>query len=50
MGLQHAADDGMTEGRVIHIGVTADIDKIQLLYPAFLHICPGNRKKVRTKV
>ena len=36
--LQHAADDGVAEGRMIHIGVTDDIDEVALLPAALLHV------------
>ena len=45
VGLQDPADDGMAEGRMIHIGVTDDIDKIALLPAAGLHIGLGNGQK-----
>ena len=36
--LQHAADDGMSKGGMIHIGVPDDIDKIRSFNPPLFHL------------
>ncbi len=43
VGLQYSADNGMSKGRVIHIGVTDHIDEIKLLYALCFHIFFRNR-------
>ena len=47
--LQDPADDGVSKGRVIHIGVANDIDKVTLLPSPGRHIRPGDRQKFRHK-
>lgn len=42
MGLQHPADDGMPERRVVHIGISDHIDEIQLLYSPVFHVLPAD--------
>ena len=38
MGFQNSRDNGMSKGRMIHIGISAHIDEIKLLDSALLHI------------
>ena len=45
VGFQNPADDGMAEGRMIHIGIADDIDKIALLPAAGIHVGLGNGQK-----
>ena len=40
--LQHPADDGVTKGRMIDIGVANDIDEIALTPTPGGHIAPGD--------
>ena len=37
-GLQHPADNGATKTRMIHVGVSADIDEIHLVYAHLFHV------------
>ena len=46
VGFQHTADDCGTEGRMVHIGVSANIDEIALVPASFFHICPAYREKI----
>ena len=46
VGFQHTADDRGTEGRVVHIGVPANIDEVTLVPASFFHICPAYREKI----
>ena len=43
VGFQDAADNGMSEGRVIHIGVAYDIDEIRLCNASLFHLFFCNR-------
>ena len=45
--LEHAADDGMSERRVIDIGVAEDIDKVRPLPAEGAHLARVDRKKAR---
>ena len=45
--LQDPADDGVSKGRVIHIGVANDIDKVTLLPSPGRHIRPGRPAKIQ---
>jgi len=42
-GLQQAADDGVSEGGMVHIGIPDHIDKIALLPASHIHIRPAYR-------
>ena len=44
-GLQHAPDDRMSEGGMVHIGIPADVHEIQLTDSLTLHILPAYRQK-----
>ena len=46
VSLQNTADDGVSKGRMIHVGVPADIDEITLTPAPFFHIFPADRKKI----
>ena len=46
VGFQHTADDRGTEGRMVHIGVSTNIDEITLVPASFFHICPAYREKI----
>ena len=45
VGLQDTRNNGRPEARVVHIGVTADIDKIQLPDSLCLHVLPAHGQK-----
>ncbi len=36
--VEHAADDGHTKARVVHVGVAADVDKVALVPTARIHV------------
>ena len=40
-GLQQAADDGCAEARVVHVGVTADVDEVGLRDAVIYEILSG---------
>ena len=44
--LQNPADDGVAEGRVIHIGIADDVDEITLLPAARAHFLGVDGKKI----
>ena len=43
LGFQHPANNRRTKGRMVHIGITADEQKIQLLPTTFCNFFLGNR-------
>ena len=47
-GFQRADDDGRAEGRVIHIRVAADIDKIRRVPAALAYIRESCRREKKT--
>ena len=47
-GLERADNDGCAEGRMIHICVAADVDKIRRVPAALAHIGNGCRREKKT--
>ena len=45
VGFQYPADDGMTEGGMIHVGIPDDIYKITLFPAPLFHLFTGHRQK-----
>ena len=44
--LKHAGNDGNTKGRMIHIGIARDVNKIRRIPAACLHLGTGEGKKL----
>ena len=46
MLLEHAGDDGRGKGRMVHIGIARDEDKVALVPATFFHVLLRDRKEL----